>query len=78
MAQTNENGGESHNTINGVKIRIKSEMTVAEDQTDKPMDGDMREGGSLLMVWVIGTAGGRIQMEPGTCFHPGCVISHTQ
>ena len=26
----------------------------------------------------MGTTSGRTQIDPGICFHPGCVISHTQ
>jgi len=26
----------------------------------------------------MGTTLGRTQIDPGICFHPGCVISHTQ
>ena len=32
----------------------------------------------VLTTWVIGTEYGRMQMDPGICFHPGYVISHTQ
>lgn len=53
-------------------------MIVAENRSHEQIDGDMREDGNLLMIWVIGTAFERTQMDPGTCFHPGCVISHTQ
>ena len=53
-------------------------MTVAENRADEQTHGGMRKGGNPLMIWAMGTARGRMQMEPGTCFHPGCVISHTQ
>jgi len=53
-------------------------MTVAENRTDKQIDADMTKGDNSLMIWAMGTARGRMQMDPGTCFHPGCVISHTQ
>ena len=53
-------------------------MTVAENWTDKQMDRGTRRGGNSLMTWVMGTASVRIQMDPGICFHPGRVISHTQ
>lgn len=37
----------------------------------------MREG-DLLTTREIGTTGGTRQMDPGICFHPEYVISHTQ
>ena len=57
---------------------MESEMIVAENRADEQTDGDTREGDNLLVIWAMGTARERIQMDPGTCFHPGCVISHTQ
>jgi hypothetical protein len=30
------------------------------------------------MIWAMGMAREKIQMDPGTSFHPGWVISHTQ
>jgi hypothetical protein len=57
---------------------MESEMTVAGNHADKQTDASTREGRNLLITWVIGTARGRTQMDSGTCFHPGWVISHTQ
>ena len=57
---------------------MESEMIVAENRADKQTDGGTREGDNLLMIWAMGTARGRIQIESGTCFHPGCAISHSQ
>ena len=73
-----EKGGEIHHTINGLATKMESEMTIAANHADKQIDGGMREGSNLLMIWAMGTAHVRIQTDPGICFHPGCVISHTQ
>jgi hypothetical protein len=57
---------------------MESEMIVAESRTGKQIDGGRRESSNLLMIWVMGMAREKIQMDPGTSFHPGWVISHTQ
>jgi len=57
---------------------MESEMTVAENRADKQTDRGTREGDNLLMIRATGTDRGKMQMDPGTCFHPGRVISHSQ
>jgi len=56
---------------------MASEMTVTENQTDKRTDR-VRERGSLLTAREIGTNCGRIQTDPGICFHSVCVNSQTK
>jgi hypothetical protein len=54
-----------------------SEITVAEIQTDEQMNRK-REGSNLLTIWEMGTTCGRIQMDPGICFHLLSVSSQIQ
>jgi hypothetical protein len=54
-----------------------SEITVAEIQTDEQMNRG-REGSDLLTIWEMGTTCGRMQMDPGICFHPLSVNSQIQ
>lgn len=57
---------------------MQSETTVAENQPDKRMDGGWRGAGVSLTTKEIGTTGGTRHMDPGICFHPVYVNSHTQ
>ena len=57
---------------------MESEMTVAENRADKQTDRGTREGDNLLMIRATGTDRGKMQMDPGICFHPGRMISHSQ
>jgi len=61
-----------------VAIKIASETTVAENQTNEQTDSGSKEGGHLLTTREMGTTRGTRQMDPGICFHPVYVISHTQ
>ena len=53
-------------------------MTVAENQTNEQTDSGSKEGGHLLTTREMGTTRGTRQIDPGICFHPVYVISHTQ
>jgi hypothetical protein len=69
---------EVDHTIKGERSKIKSEITVAEKQPDKQMYEDGRAAGNSLTTREMGTTGGTRQMDPGICFHPVYVNSHTQ
>lgn len=56
---------------------MKSEITVAEINLVSKKTGTRGRKNSLTTK-EMGTTGGTIQMDPGICFHPVYVSSHTQ
>ena len=65
-------------TINGEMSKMKSEMNVAKSQAGEQTGRGMEGRGNLLTIKEMGTTGGTRQMDPGICFHPAYVNSHTQ
>ena len=65
-------------TVKGAAIRMVSETTAAGNQANEQTDRVTREGGDSLTTWEMGTTSGRVQTDPGICFHSACDISHTQ
>jgi len=55
-----------------------SDMTIADNQPDEKKNRGGREWSDILTICEMGTTFGRMQRDPGICFHSGYVISHTQ
>lgn len=69
---------ETCRTNNGETSKIESEMNVAKSQADEQTGKGTGGRGNLLTIREMGTTGGTRQMDPGICFHPAYVNSHTQ
>ena len=45
---------------------------------ERRADGSARKWVNLLTTREMGTNSGRMQKDPGICFHPVCITSHTK